>query len=101
MKENMALKLENDTRDFPASQEETLLKILRDNQDTEYGKRYDFAHIHSAEEYRKKVPITTYEDYRESIGRMLEKGEKNVTMAYPIRYWMNLPERPEERNISR
>ena len=41
--------------------EETLLRILKDNKNTEYGKKYDFANIHSFEEYKKKAPLSTYD----------------------------------------
>lgn len=78
-------KLNEDTQDFEASQERTLLKILQDNQNTVYGRRYGFAGIRSAKEYRKKVPVTVYSDYEELIRRMLA-GEKQVTSAYPLRY---------------
>ena len=39
--------------------EKTLLKILKDNKNTEYGKKYDFANIHSFEEYKAKVPLSS------------------------------------------
>ena len=55
--------------------EETLLKILKDNKDTEYGKKYDFANIHSFEEYKAKVPLSTYDDYRPYIDRMIKNKE--------------------------
>lgn len=87
MKERILLQLEEDTRAFERSQEQTLLKILQDNKDTEYGRNYGFADIHSAQDYKKKVPITTYEDYRDYIGRMLEGGEERLTTAYPVRYY--------------
>ncbi|GHU54494.1 plant auxin-responsive GH3 [Clostridia bacterium] len=64
--------------------EELLLKILSDNADTEYGKKYDFAGIKTAAEYKSKVPFSTYEDYGDYITRMYENGEKNLITAYPI-----------------
>ena len=64
--------------------EETLLKILHDNKDTEYGKKYDFANIHSFEEYKAKVPLTTYDDYHPYIQRMVRKREKNLITAYKV-----------------
>ena len=30
---------------------ELLMKLINDNKDTEYGKKYDFANIHSVEDY--------------------------------------------------
>ncbi len=34
--------------------------IIRDNEDTEIGKKYGFADINSIDEYRKKVPVHVY-----------------------------------------
>ena len=43
--------------------EKLLFHILEKNKDTEYGKKYGFAQIHSIEEYQKKVPVSVYDDY--------------------------------------
>ena len=64
-----------------------LLRLLDDNKHTEYGKKYGFAHIHNADDYRASVPLTTYDDYEEAIDRMTEKGEKNILTAYPVVYY--------------
>ncbi len=64
--------------------EQLLLKIIRDNEDTEYGKKYDFKNIHSIEEYQKKVPVTKYGEYSDYIKRMTGEGEKNLICAYPV-----------------
>ena len=39
-----------------------LMKILRDNVGTEYGKRYGFAEINSIFEFQKRVPVICYDD---------------------------------------
>lgn len=70
-------------RDPFGTNEKLLLSILRDNKDTEYGLRYDFAHITSYEEYREKVPVIKYQDIAGDIDRMVE-GEKNILTAYPF-----------------
>ena len=64
--------------------EETLLKILKDNKDTEYGKKYDFANIHSFEEYKAKVPLSTYDDYNPYVKRMIKNKEENLITAYKV-----------------
>lgn len=66
---------------------ELLMKILDDNKDTEYGKKYDFANIKSVEEYQKKVPITDYDSYADYIYRMTEKGEKNLLTVYDVNHF--------------
>ena len=70
-------------RDPFGTNEKLLLTILRDNKDTEYGRRYDFEHITSYEEYREKVPVITYQDIAGEISRMVD-GEKNILTAYPF-----------------
>lgn len=67
--------------------EKLLLEILDKNKDTEYGRKYGFADIHSAEEYRKRVPISIYDDYAGYILRMSEKGEENlITSGKVVHY---------------
>ena len=66
---------------------ELLMKILNDNKDTEYGKKYDFANIKTIKEYQEKVPITTYDDYAEYIYRMTEKGEDNLITVYDVNHY--------------
>lgn len=69
------------------SQEDFLLKLLQDNKDTEFGKRYNFETIDSIQEYCKRVPVSKYDDYSADIERMAIKGEKNVLSAYPINHF--------------
>ena len=63
--------------DFEQAQETVLADILAYAADSEYGKKYHFSEIHSGEEYREKVPITEFSDYKELIGRM-ELGEEDI-----------------------
>ena len=63
--------------DFEQAQETVLADILAYAADSEYGKKYHFSEIHSVEEYREKVPVTEYADYKELIGRM-ELGEEDI-----------------------
>ena len=60
-----------------------LMRIVRDNENTEYGKKYGFSEIRSVEDYKKKVPFSKYDDYAEAIERMT-RGEENLITAYPI-----------------
>lgn len=61
--------------------EKLLFHILELNKDTEYGKKYGFADIHSIEEYQKRVPVSMYDDYAGYILRMSEDGEENLITA--------------------
>lgn len=60
-----------------------LLKLLHDNRDTKYGRRYGFADIHSIEDYQRKVPVVVYDQIALELERMM-RGEKNVLTAYPF-----------------
>lgn len=72
------------TQDPMKYNEDLLMKILEDNKETEYGKKYDFANIKSIAEYQDKVPITEYSNYVDYIHRMTDNGEKNILTAYDI-----------------
>ncbi len=63
---------------------ELLMQIVRDNKDTEYGRRYHFDEIHSIDDYKRLVPFSGYDDYAPYIERMVGKGEKDLITAYPI-----------------
>lgn len=76
--------MERFSLDPKKANEATLFRLLRDNKDTEYGRKYDFASIHSIDEFRKKVPFSDYDTYHPYIQRMTKKKEKNLITAYPI-----------------
>ena len=61
-------------------------EILKENKDTEYGKKYGFAGIHGVQEFKEKVPLTEYDDYEPLVRRMME-GEQNVLSAHPPKYY--------------
>ena len=58
-----------------------LMKLLDDNKDTEYGRKYGFADIHTVEDYQRRVPVITYDDIAGYLERMMA-GEKNILTAY-------------------
>ena len=57
-----------------------LSELMKENQDTEFGRKYGFRDIRTLEDFRKKVPFTTYDDYEPYIERMM-KGEQNLLSA--------------------
>lgn len=63
--------------EIPKVQEDVLLDILQISKDTEFGKKYDFTNIKSIEEFKKKVPLMDFEDYRAYVERMKD-GEENI-----------------------
>lgn len=65
---------------------DVLMEILQLNKESDYGKLYDFSNINSVEEYKKKVPITSYSDYEKFIERAA-KGDKNVLTCEDIEFF--------------
>ncbi|XP_066522765.1 GH3 domain-containing protein [Hoplias malabaricus] len=70
-------KLEKDTLNIQQAQEETLLKRLRNNEQTLYGRQYGFSSIKDSEEFRRCHPVTTYDHYHDLVQRV-SAGEANV-----------------------
>ncbi|MBV9492675.1 MAG: GH3 auxin-responsive promoter family protein [Acidobacteria bacterium] len=61
-------------------QREILLRIVRRNRDTPFGREHDFASIRSVEDYVARVPLRTYEDFAPYI-------EANALTAEPIEHF--------------
>ncbi len=76
--------IEKSTKDPRASNEALLRKILKDNQNTEYGKLIGFKDIKSLDDFRKKVPFSTYDTYAPYIKRMTKNKETNLITAYDV-----------------
>jgi len=83
------------TQQFPqknqqtaAVQEAFLLALLKDHQNTQFGKKYGFSEINSVETFRKQIPIFTYQDYRPYM-EQVANGEPNVLTAATVTY-MNM-----------
>jgi hypothetical protein len=53
---------------------------------TEYGKAHDFAHILSVEQFKKQVPLVTYDDLKPYIERTI-KGEQNLLWPTEINWF--------------
>jgi hypothetical protein len=62
------------------AQSRLLETIVGRNRDTEYGRKHGFREVTDLASYQKKVPVSHYEDIRESIDRMT-RGEENVLTA--------------------
>lgn len=71
-------KIEVTTKNPMKAQEKLLNRIIRKNKNCELGKKFGFADIHSMDEFRKKVPLTTYDDYDPLVDRMIHNREKNL-----------------------
>lgn len=80
-------KIERTSKKPMKAQQKLLKKIIRKNKSCELGKKLNFADIHSMEEFRSKVPLSTYDDYDPLVDRMIHKKEKNIMYkGYNVRY---------------
>ena len=61
-------------------QERVLRQKLERRRDSAFGRDHGFAHIHSADEFRRRVPLLTYEDHRPYIDRV-RRGELAALLA--------------------
>jgi hypothetical protein len=75
-----AKRFEAATRDPRGAQERKLFGALRQNAETEYGRRHGFGSISTVEEYQRNVPVITYKDIQDGMDRVAE-GESNVFTA--------------------
>ncbi len=64
--------------------QELLFKILRDNENTEYGRKVGFSEIKTVGDYKKKVPLTVYDDYAEYVVRELTGKEEHLHSVYGV-----------------
>lgn len=64
-----------------------LNRLVRMAENTEFGLRYGFKGIHSYEDFRKMVPLQTYEEVKPYIERMMKKGEQNLIWPTTINWF--------------
>lgn len=63
-----------------------LMKIIRKNAQTGYGKAHSFEKIKTVADFRKCVPVNEYEDLRPWIEREDQTNENSLTEQPPLRY---------------
>jgi GH3 auxin-responsive promoter len=66
------------------SQDRLLHEILSTNADTEFGRRHDFGRITSFEEFRRRVPISSYEDLEPYISAAMQGQPNQLTKHSPV-----------------
>lgn len=69
-----------------AAQQDVLRGLLAAAQHTQWGKRYAFGEIRTAEEYRRRVPITPYEQAAPQWHRAFA-GERDIAWPGHVRYF--------------
>jgi len=68
------------------AQLEVLQAFLQIYRQTEYGKLHEAARISSIDEFQQRFPISTYEDYKPWIERVM-KGETEALLSEPVVGW--------------
>ena len=74
-------RLEDITYNPMRSQEEFVMRMVRENARTEYGRKNSFTSIRNTDEFRRYIPLTSYDDYAPLFDR-IANGEKNVLTSY-------------------
>ena len=82
-----------------AAQQNVLTEILAANADTAFGKRHGFASIRNPADYRRAVPVQTYEDLRDDIEAQESSGEARLTREQPVYYNRTSGTVAEPKNI--
>ena len=67
-------------------QDELLKRLLLSGRPTEFGELYNFDEIVHYEDFKRKVPISTYEDLSPYIERIM-RGEQNILWPTPIKWF--------------
>ncbi|MBU1808564.1 MAG: GH3 auxin-responsive promoter family protein [Candidatus Omnitrophica bacterium] len=68
------------------AQEQTLLKYLWRNKDTEFGRKYNFDAIRSIDDYRRAVPINSYETIRAYVDK-IAGGAQNILTKDKVEFF--------------
>ncbi|EDX83115.1 GH3 auxin-responsive promoter superfamily [Synechococcus sp. PCC 7335] len=75
--------IEQDTYNADKVQEQLLNDILRSENKTLYGKKYNFDSL-NVDSFRSSLPLTSYENYRESIDNVVQTGNYSQLVSEPI-----------------
>ena len=68
------------------AQQKVLDGILASGARTAFGERHEFTAIRNFHDYRRAVPVQTYEDLREDIEAQESTGEPRLTRERPVYY---------------
>jgi len=79
-------RIENWSRHPVAVQREVLQELVTAAQHTVLGKKYKFSNLFTLKEFKKNVPIHSYEDIKPYVERMME-GEENILWNTPINWF--------------
>lgn len=67
-------------------QQQLFKELIEKGRSTEWGKKYDFKSIKSLKDYQERVPLSTYDDIKPDIDRMM-KGEQNILWPSKVEWF--------------
>lgn len=83
--------LRNDWKSFQSAlkspqefQEKILQQLIRANQQTAFGKHYNFADIKSVADFQKQIPLSDFEFYRNWVDRIVQGELQILTNEQPL-----------------
>lgn len=65
------------------TQKNKLLNIIRRNENTNFGKEFNFKNINDISDFRNSVPLSYYEDYVKYIS-LISEGKDNILTKDPV-----------------
>lgn len=72
---------------YPLEVQDELRKdLLLTARQTEFGLRHNFDEIVNYDDFRRKIPVMTYEEFQPSIERIM-RGEQNILWPTPIKWF--------------
>lgn len=72
---------------YPVEVQQDLFRsLMRNARYTDWGRKYGYTDIESSAEFKRRVPVQTYEDLRPFVDRML-KGEQNLLWPTEINWF--------------
>ncbi len=74
----------NSCKDPSGTNTKTLFRIISDNADSEFGRKHHFSDISSIEDFKKYVPLSTFDEYADLVYREIIEGEKNLMTSYEV-----------------
>lgn len=81
-----AWRISRASRDPMRVQHALLERILRDNEQTTFGRKHGFSSLKTYEDYARAVPVMEFETLRPYIDAEVERGEQALTREAPIQY---------------
>ena len=67
-------------------QDELFKKLVTTARNTEFGRTHGFADIHNAEQFRRLIPVFTYEDIHPYVERNMT-GEQNLLWPSDVKWF--------------